>query len=129
MLLPDLQHLAERAISSWDLTRYDTSALQKASKACALLGRPGFYVYLSMLRWCSYCQKYLGETAPLEDYRVSHGICQACEAVLEINCKVAGSYDPVVAACLILEFHWARAGQFWLQLEGQNWLQFYKYGV
>jgi len=68
-----------------------------------LLARPGFYVYLSMLRWCSYCQKYLGETAPLEDYRVSHGICQACAAVLEINPRDTENIDRTRGIRLFLQ--------------------------
>lgn len=28
--------------------------------------------------WCSYCQTFLGESAPFDDFSMSHGICQAC---------------------------------------------------
>ena len=31
-----------------------------------------------MIRWCSYCQSYMGESAPLEDYSLTHAICQTC---------------------------------------------------
>ena len=31
-----------------------------------------------MFRWCSYCQTLLGESAPFEDYRISHGVCDTC---------------------------------------------------
>lgn len=31
-----------------------------------------------MIKWCSYCLRYLGEIEPLEDYAVSHGICREC---------------------------------------------------
>jgi methanogenic corrinoid protein MtbC1 len=31
-----------------------------------------------MIRWCAYCQKYLGEDPPFEDAQVSHGICRSC---------------------------------------------------
>ncbi len=31
-----------------------------------------------MFRWCSYCQHLIGETPPLQDFRVTHGICEAC---------------------------------------------------
>lgn len=31
-----------------------------------------------MFRWCSYCQNLIGETEPLNDYRISHGICVKC---------------------------------------------------
>jgi methanogenic corrinoid protein MtbC1 len=33
-----------------------------------------------MFRWCSYCQSLMGESAPLDDYRLTHGICPACAA-------------------------------------------------
>jgi len=31
-----------------------------------------------MYRWCAYCQHYLGEKAPFEDYSLTHGICAEC---------------------------------------------------
>ena len=31
-----------------------------------------------MLRWCSYCQQFLGETPSYEDLSVTHGICPEC---------------------------------------------------
>jgi methanogenic corrinoid protein MtbC1 len=31
-----------------------------------------------MLKWCPYCQKFLGETEPYEDLRITHGVCAAC---------------------------------------------------
>lgn len=36
-----------------------------------------------MFRWCAYCQHFLGEAPPLDQYMVSHGICAACEASLD----------------------------------------------
>jgi methanogenic corrinoid protein MtbC1 len=33
-----------------------------------------------MLRWCAYCQEFQGETAPLDLFTTTHGICPACEA-------------------------------------------------
>jgi methanogenic corrinoid protein MtbC1 len=32
-----------------------------------------------MIRWCSYCQTYLEEVEPLEDFSVTHSICASCE--------------------------------------------------
>jgi methanogenic corrinoid protein MtbC1 len=32
-----------------------------------------------VLIWCSYCQRFLGEAPPYEQYSVTHGICRACE--------------------------------------------------
>ena len=31
-----------------------------------------------MFRWCAYCQHLVGEMPPLQDFRVTHGICDAC---------------------------------------------------
>lgn len=31
-----------------------------------------------MIKWCSYCQRYLGELEPLASYKVTHGICREC---------------------------------------------------
>ena len=31
-----------------------------------------------MIRWCSWCDKKLGEIEPLEDKRITHGICKEC---------------------------------------------------
>lgn len=39
-----------------------------------------------MLRWCSYCQQFIGETAPFEHLVVTHGLCAACEqTVLDLS--------------------------------------------
>jgi len=31
-----------------------------------------------VLRWCSYCQKYLGEKEPYTSFEITHGICPDC---------------------------------------------------
>jgi methanogenic corrinoid protein MtbC1 len=31
-----------------------------------------------MLRWCSYCQKFLGEIPPYDDLIFTHGVCSNC---------------------------------------------------
>lgn len=31
-----------------------------------------------MIRWCSYCSSFLGQTEPFNDFRVSHGVCDQC---------------------------------------------------
>jgi methanogenic corrinoid protein MtbC1 len=33
-----------------------------------------------MIRWCSYCQKYLGEIDPEADFSITHGICSDCKS-------------------------------------------------
>ncbi len=32
-----------------------------------------------MINWCCYCQRLIGETEPLHDFALSHGICRACQ--------------------------------------------------
>ena len=32
-----------------------------------------------MIRWCSYCYSYQGQAPPLDDFRVTHGTCEACQ--------------------------------------------------
>lgn len=32
-----------------------------------------------MIRWCAYCQKYLGEIPPFEDFALTHGVCPQCK--------------------------------------------------
>lgn len=31
-----------------------------------------------MIRWCAYCQRFLGETSPFDQYDVTHGLCDRC---------------------------------------------------
>jgi methanogenic corrinoid protein MtbC1 len=31
-----------------------------------------------MFRWCSYCQSFIGEAEPREDFSLSHGVCTNC---------------------------------------------------
>jgi hypothetical protein len=33
-----------------------------------------------MLKWCSYCQQFLGEVPDYDNFAVSHGICPGCYA-------------------------------------------------
>jgi methanogenic corrinoid protein MtbC1 len=33
-----------------------------------------------MIRWCSYCQTFLGEAPPYEDFSFTHTICGPCQA-------------------------------------------------
>jgi methanogenic corrinoid protein MtbC1 len=44
-----------------------------------------------MYRWCSYCQGFLGETEPKNDYQISHGICQSCKV------RLNSESDPLVS--------------------------------
>lgn len=46
-----------------------------------------------MIRWCSYCQMLLGEVAPLTDYALTHGICDACDARLEAGEHLKSTYE------------------------------------
>jgi methanogenic corrinoid protein MtbC1 len=33
-----------------------------------------------MIRWCAYCQKFMGEKAPFDDYSFTHGQCASCHS-------------------------------------------------
>ena len=44
-----------------------------------------------MIRWCSYCQRYLGEAPPFESFVMTHGVCRLCEK----TAKKAQSADLV----------------------------------
>ena len=32
-----------------------------------------------MLKWCSYCQHFMGEIPPHDDFGITHGLCLDCE--------------------------------------------------
>jgi methanogenic corrinoid protein MtbC1 len=34
----------------------------------------------AMLKWCSYCQQFMHEIAPYDDFRITHGLCGRCES-------------------------------------------------
>jgi methanogenic corrinoid protein MtbC1 len=50
-----------------------------------------------MIRWCSYCQHFLGERAPFDDPTFTHGICDACEARLDRDEPLRADTEPVRA--------------------------------
>jgi methanogenic corrinoid protein MtbC1 len=38
-----------------------------------------------VIRWCSFCQRYLGESPPFDDYSVTHGICKPCSEAFDAD--------------------------------------------
>jgi methanogenic corrinoid protein MtbC1 len=48
-----------------------------------------------VIRWCCYCQTFLGELAPYDDPSFSHGICERCEAQLERDVPLVETTDQV----------------------------------
>ncbi len=36
-----------------------------------------------MIKWCAYCQQFMTEVEPFDDYRMTHGICSTCQPRLE----------------------------------------------
>lgn len=34
----------------------------------------------AVLKWCSYCQQFMGEISPYDDFCMTHGLCASCEA-------------------------------------------------
>jgi methanogenic corrinoid protein MtbC1 len=61
-----------------------------------------------MLKWCSYCVKFLGETPPYENLAITHGLCPACrqnlgtltEQDLEASRKLEAMLDRLMTAIL-----------------------------
>ncbi|MCE9576763.1 MAG: cobalamin B12-binding domain-containing protein [Deltaproteobacteria bacterium] len=38
-----------------------------------------------MIRWCAYCQAFLGESEPLDSAEITHGMCHECALRLEAH--------------------------------------------
>jgi methanogenic corrinoid protein MtbC1 len=38
---------------------------------------------MTMLKWCSYCQQFMREIAPYDDFSITHGLCASCEIAHE----------------------------------------------
>jgi methanogenic corrinoid protein MtbC1 len=59
-----------------------------------------------MIRWCFSCQRYIGEKPPLEDYSITHTICENCaregrteeDANIIASKAIAKFYDRLQAA-------------------------------
>lgn len=48
-----------------------------------------------MIRWCCYCQRFLGEVAPYDVPAFTHTICDPCDARLERDEPVMEETEPV----------------------------------
>lgn len=59
-----------------------------------------------MIRWCMYCQRFLGERAPYDNPAFSHGLCDACDARSESGKPV---HAETSAARLLMNQLYARA--------------------
>ncbi len=55
-----------------------------------------------MILWCAYCQRFLGESAPFDDLRMSHGICPSCL----MRVKSADSVEFQERALSLSHFFW-----------------------
>jgi hypothetical protein len=53
--------------------------------------------YRSMIRWCCYCQKFMGEAAPFDDFSWTDGICLPC---LQEGRQKTKSFSPEFEAKL-----------------------------
>lgn len=61
-----------------------------------------------MIRWCSYCNSFLGQIEPYEDYRISHGLCESClqsfsAGTIAINREVVAFYEGLFEDALQAE--------------------------
>ena len=43
---------------------------------------------LNMVLWCQYCQKFIGEKEPFNDFTISHSICNKCQNKLENDISI-----------------------------------------
>lgn len=48
-----------------------------------------------MIRWCMYCQRFLGERFPYDSPLISHGICDQCDARSERDEPVLEETKPI----------------------------------
>jgi methanogenic corrinoid protein MtbC1 len=55
-----------------------------------------------MIRWCTYCQQFIGEKEPYLDYSITHGICALCFAAESFMDEA----DP----------RWTKLGEFYAKL-------------
>jgi len=62
-----------------------------------------------VIRWCSYCQRFLGEAQPFDDPSFTHGICVPCEQRLERGEDLKEQTAPVRSLFNRIMEH-ARAG-------------------
>jgi methanogenic corrinoid protein MtbC1 len=50
----------------------------------------------AVIVWCVACQRYVGDKPPLEDFRISHGLCPRCEAHAdELDEAAVGAMEPI----------------------------------
>ncbi len=69
-----------------------------------------------MFRWCSYCQKFLGEKEPYDSYEISHGICKKCvenkamldQEKLEKSAKIQTLFKLISESILRKDFQFIR---------------------
>jgi methanogenic corrinoid protein MtbC1 len=41
---------------------------------------PSTFRLLTMIKWCAWCQEFMHEIAPYDDFSVTHGVCASCNA-------------------------------------------------
>jgi methanogenic corrinoid protein MtbC1 len=50
-----------------------------------------------VIRWCAYCQSFLGESRPYDNPAMTHGICDPCGVKLERGESLKANTEPVRA--------------------------------
>ncbi len=49
-----------------------------------------------MFRWCNVCQTFIGQIEPLEDFSLTHGICQECkDKVMKSHFEYEDTLQPI----------------------------------
>lgn len=49
-----------------------------------------------MIRWCSYCQQFIGESFPYDQLVITHGICQSCQTQKKFDDREAISWGKAI---------------------------------
>lgn len=56
-----------------------------------------------MFSWCAYCQHLIGEVPPLQDFRITHGICEGCMAQVTEQLETYAPTTDVLQAKTLFE--------------------------
>jgi hypothetical protein len=60
----------------------------------------------AVIRWCAYCQSFMGESEPFEDYSLTHGVCEKCIPIFDMEDEAEHLFTRIN---LIKRFHDALA--------------------
>jgi methanogenic corrinoid protein MtbC1 len=44
-----------------------------------------------VIKWCAYCQRYMGDVPPYDDFNLTHGICEGCAGGRQAGPEIAAA--------------------------------------